>query len=118
MQILLKKIIRITILVVVGLFVLRFIARLMFFYTFYGPLYHLISATFGGNALLTKILAMMAAILAVMATPWILATVFLGKHRREVFIGLSVATILLFGLLYYESEKSFFDANSGQPVKY
>jgi len=100
------------------IFLLKFLSRIMFIHLFYGPMLGFLTGIFGGATGVMKITAVVGSVLLAMAIPTIIAVIAFGKKRKETFVVLSIAFVILCGFLFYESQTSFFDSESGEPTKY
>lgn len=115
-----KKILKYTFLflaIIVGLIILFAVMKVLFMYGLYSFFLGKISAMFGLDMTLARLIAIFTTVATLLALPSIISFLLFGKKKKEVFIMVLVVSVVWFLGLYYGTANVFFDRTTGKPAK-
>jgi hypothetical protein len=104
--------------ILAGLLVLFAALKALFMYGLYSFFLSEISAKFGLDMPLARLLAVFGVVAAILALPSIIFFLFFGKREKTVIIIILVVAAAWFLGLNYGTSDVFFDRTTGKPAKY
>jgi len=104
--------------IILGLIIFLTLMKALFVYGLYSFFLEKIYTTFGMDVMLARVIAVFAAVITLLALPWIISFLLFGRRKKEMFLLASAVTAVCFLGLYYGTANVFFDRTTGQPIKY